>query len=62
MDSASIARAALLILTEYDDAGVLLLDPLLEEVLALEVEAVAAAPEFDVTEPPVACARCWLTA
>lgn len=56
MDSSSIARAALLMLTEYDDAGVLLLDPLLEDALALDVEAVGAEPEFDVTEPLVACA------
>jgi len=45
-------------LTEYDDVGVLELDPLLEEALALGVEAVGAGPEFDVTEPLVACARC----
>lgn len=45
-------------LTEYDEAGALELAPLLEEALALVVEAAGAEPEFDVTEPLVACARC----
>jgi len=45
-------------LTEYDDAGVLLLAPLVEDALVLEAGAGAAAarPELDVADWPVACA------
>jgi hypothetical protein len=52
-----MARAALLMLTVYDDVGVLALDPDADVVLVLDVEAGAAAaePELDAMDDPVAC-------
>jgi hypothetical protein len=54
--SVNSARAALLILTVYDDVGVLALDPVADEVLVLEAGAVDAEPEADATDEPVAWA------
>lgn len=43
-------------LTEYEDVGVLLLAPFVEDALVLEAVAAAAEPELDFTDWPEACA------
>jgi hypothetical protein len=50
-----MARAALLMLTVYDDVGVLALDPVADVALESDVGAAPADPEVDATDDPVAC-------
>jgi hypothetical protein len=56
--SAINARAALLILTVYDDVGVLVLEPVADEAVVPERDdgGVDAEPELDVTDGLTACA------
>lgn len=49
-----MARAALLMLTVYDEVGVLVPDPVVDVVLALDVGAADAEPDVDATDEPAA--------